>query len=353
MSLFLAEENAADFFPLTLTRATFELRFGAMSLLERALQTTRDVVLQCRAEIADDVRARTGLRVNEDSDIEYSNHWKLPFASAWEILAHSDQLISDDFAQWRQRPNFREAAVMNGAHIVGSPSDIHIGEGSVVQPGCVLDATNGPIMLGERVFVKWSQIQGPVFVGDDCVLDGARLRGGTSLGAHCKVGGEVSASIFQGRANKAHDGFVGHSWVGEWVNFGALATTSNLKNTYGTVRYRRDSSTQIETNSQFLGSIVGDHSKIGIGQMLTTGANIGVGCNIFGGGVAPNYVPSFSWGGVGGWSEYRRDDFWRTTQAVLARRKLEMSPTARALLDEVYARTQSEREQFIATSSTR
>ena len=351
MPLVLREQTPENFLPLTWTRATFELRFGAMSPLERAFLVTNDIMLQCRDEIADDVRARTGLRVNDDyaGDIEYSNEFDLPFETPWQILANSNSLIIDDFKTWRERnTNFRDEALMNGAHIVGAREDVHIGEGSCVQPGCVLDATNGPIILGKNVTVKWSQIQGPVFVGDNCIIDGARLRGGTSLGARCKIGGEVSASIFQGNTNKAHEGFVGNSWIGEWVNFGALATTSNLKNTYGTIRYTRDSSTRVDTNVQFLGSIVGDHAKIGIGQMLTTGSNIGVGCNIFGGGVAPNYVPSFSWGGVAGWSEYRRDDFLKTTEQVFARRGLQLSPTSREVLERVFSQTQGERDRFVA-----
>ena len=358
--LVLREQTPEKFLPLTWTRATFELRYGAMSPLERALLVTKDIVLQCREEIAADVRARTGLRVNDDfvGNIEYSiqqsSAFDLPFDTPWQILTNSSSFITDDFKSWRERhTNFRDESLMNGAHIVGAREDVCIDEGSCVQPGCVLDATNGPIILGKNVVVKWSQIQGPVFVGDNCVIDGARLRNGVSVGARCKIGGEVSASIFQGNANKSHEGFVGNSWLGEWVNFGALATTSNLKNTYGTIRYQCDSRTRIDTQVQFLGSIVGDHAKIGIGQMLTTGSNIGVGCNVFGGGVAPNYVPSFSWGGVGGWSEYRRDDFLKTTEQVFARRNLQLSPSARDVLDRVFAATQVERERFLRTSSTR
>ncbi len=343
MPLLLVEEAPENFFPLTLTRATFELRYGEMSPLDRAVQVTRDVVLRCRPELADYLRAKTGLPVNENLDGEPFPG--LPEDQPWKIIARSGDLIAHDFEySISRRANFRDVALMNGAHIVGAQNDVHIGRDSCVQPGCVLDATNGPIILGERVQVKWSQIQGPVYVGDDCVLDGARLRAGTSLGKACKIGGEVSASIFQGRSNKAHEGFVGHSWVGRWVNFGALATTSNLKNTYGNIHFSRDSSTRIDTQSQFLGSLVGDHTKIGIGQMLTTGSNIGVGCNIFGGGVAPNYVPSFSWGGAGGWSEHKIEPFVRTAQNIMSRRHLSVRRESELVLRALFERTKSERQ---------
>ncbi len=343
MPLLLAEENATNFFPLTLTRATFELRVGALSALERALQLTPDVVLQCRPELAAYLRAKTGLRVNED--IEGEAFPVLPAAEPWDILKQSDHLIAEDFPDWRDSHlNLIDTAMMNGAHIVGSADDVHIGTGSTVQPGCVLDASNGPIILGERVQVKWTQIQGPVFVGNDCVLDGARLRPGVSLGPGCKIGGEISASIFQSRANKAHEGFIGHSWVGRWSNFGALATTSNLKNNYGTIRFRRNAATSLDTGCTFLGSLVGDHTKIGIGQMLTTGSNIGVGCNIFGGGVAPSYVPSFSWGGpASGWQEHKLEPFFQTVHATMARRKIELRPESESVLRDLFERTKPER----------
>lgn len=344
MSLLLIEENAESFFPLTLTCATFELRFGAMSALERARQIGDDIVLRCRPHLAAYLRLKTGLRVNEDFEGEGELFPVLPEDAPWKILALSADLIASDFENWAaRRANFRDIALMNGAHVVGSPNEIHIGARSVVQPGCVLDCTHGPIMLGEDVSVKWSQIKGPVFVGDGCVLDGARVRQGTSIGAHCKIGGEVSASIFQGRTNKAHEGFVGHSWIGRWANLGALATTSNLKNTLGNIRFQRDSSTRFDTQMQFLGSLIGDYSKIGVGQMLTTGSNIGVGCNIFGGRVAPSYVPSFCWGGADGWQEYRFDKFLETARATMARHDIEVRSEIEAILREIFMQTQSER----------
>ena len=346
MPLIVAEENPENFGPLAHTRATFELRYGALCPLDRALQITPNVALRCRPELEDYLRAKTGLRVNED--IEGEPFPGLPAQTPWEILARSDALIAADFHDWQKRgENHLRSALMTGAHIVGDRRDIFIGKNCVVQPGCVLDATGGPIILDERVLVKFSQIQGPVFVGAGCVIDGARLRAGTSLGPNCKVGGEISATIFQSRVNKAHDGFVGHSWAGRWVNFGALATTSNLKNTYGKIKFQLEGETIIDTGAQFLGSLVGDHTKIGIGQLLTSGANIGVGCNIFGGGVAPKYVPNFCWGGLEGWSEHRFEDCLKTVKTTLGRRNAVLRPQSEAVLRELFQKSAGEREKFL------
>jgi UDP-N-acetylglucosamine diphosphorylase/glucosamine-1-phosphate N-acetyltransferase len=352
--LIVSEQQPENFGPLTLTRATFELRAGALCPIDRAVEAAHrsgaQVALRARPELAAYLRAKTGLPVNEEIEALVGEHQEfpgLPFDTPWEILLHSSKLIADDFDEWsRNRHNYLRTSVMPGAHIVGKEGDVHIGPKALVQPGCVLDATGGPIILDEGVQVKFSQIQGPVFIGKGCVLDGARVRPGTSLGPNCKIGGEISASIFQSRVNKGHEGFVGNTWAGRWVNFGALATTSNLKNTYGTIRWQCDQSTLIDTGVQFLGSLIGDHTKIGIGQMLTTGSNIGAGCNIFGGGVAPKYIPSFSWGGQGGWCDHRLDDCLKTVRATLARRSARLRPQSEEVLRHVFENSRGEREWF-------
>jgi UDP-N-acetylglucosamine diphosphorylase/glucosamine-1-phosphate N-acetyltransferase len=346
MPLIVAEESPETFGPLTLTRATFELRYGALCPLERALLVTNDVALRCRPELAPYLRAKYHLPVNEDIDGDLFPC--LPAPTPWEILAQSDKLIVTDFEIWRTaHANFRDSGIMHGAHIIGDARDVHLGEGSVVQPGCVLDVTSGPIIIASRALVKWSQVQGPAFIGPGCIIDGARVRSGTSLGPNCKVGGEISATIFQSRVNKAHDGFVGHSWAGRWVNFGALATTSNLKNTYGFIRFQNAHDESMDTGTQFLGSLIGDHTKIGIGQMLTTGGNIGVGCNVFGGGVTPKYIPSFSWGGQDGWHEHRLDDCLKTVRATLGRRNAVLRPESEDILRHVFDATADERNTVL------
>lgn len=351
MKLLLSEENVENFLPMAWTRATYELRYGALCPLDRALLKTSDVALRCRPHLAPYLRVRTGLPVNEDilDADEREVAPGLPAPTPWEILGQSDKLIAADFDLWSAtQRNVRSLLSLRGVHIIGDPRLLHIGPDAVVQAGCVLDVSAGPIILEPGAQIKWSQIQGPVYVGANCVIDGARLRPGTSLGPHCKVGGEVSATIFQSRVNKAHDGFVGHTWASRWVNFGAGATTSNLKNTYGPIRFQRDAATLVDTGVQFLGSLIGDHTKIGIGQYLNTGSHIGACCNVFGGGVAPKYIPCFSWGGPGkapgqGWQEYRFDSCLKTVYATLARRNAVLRPESESVLRYVFETTKGER----------
>lgn len=350
MPLIVAEEDPRPFGPLADTRATFELRYGSLCPLDRALLVTKDVALRCRPALEAYLRAKTGLRVNED--VEGDLFPGLPAATPWEILSHSNAHIAGDFHDWEKRhENHQEHAMMHGAHIVGDRRDVFIGRNALVQPGCVLDVSGGPIILDERVEVKFSQIQGPVFVGAGSIIDGARLRPGTSLGPNCKVGGEISATIFQSRVNKGHEGFIGHSWAGRWVNFGALATTSNLKNTYGKIKFQLNSQETLDTGAQFLGTLVGDHTKIGIGQLLTTGANIGVAVNIFGGGVSPKYVPSFTWGGLEGWQEHRLEDALKTVRATLGRRNARLRPESEEVLRALFDGSAGERARFLKPTS--
>ena len=349
-TIIVEEENPELFFPLTHTRATFELRYGAWCPLDRAIAEAErhnlKVALRCRPILEEYLRAKTGLPVNED--IEGQLFRGLPSKPPWEILAKSDELISDDWETWNQSQPAGRRALPRGVHLIGNRSDVYLSQNATVQPGCVLDVSNGPIIIADGAQIKFSQIQGPVFIGAHCIVDGARLRPGTSLGPHCKVGGEVSASIFQSRVNKAHEGFVGHSWAGRWVNFGAMATTSNLKNTYGNIRYQQTEETTVETGVQFLGSLIGDHTKIGIGQLLATGSNIGVGCNIFGGSMAPKFIPSFCWLDPKNAEEYRIDKCLQTVRATLARRNAKLRPASAALLEHLFTETQIKRASFIA-----
>jgi hypothetical protein len=155
------------------------------------------------------------------------------------------------------------------------------------------------------------------------------------LGPRSVVRGEVSSTIFHGDANKGHDGFVGHSVVGRWVNLGAGTTTSNLKNTYGIVRLSI-AGTVVDTGRQFLGSLIGDHAKTAIGTMLPTGTVIGAGASVFGEGLT-KYVPPFSWG-ANGQEQLPEEGFLRIAERVMPRRDVAVTTEHRASLVAIFRR---------------
>jgi UDP-N-acetylglucosamine diphosphorylase/glucosamine-1-phosphate N-acetyltransferase len=178
-------------------------------------------------------------------------------------------------------------------------------------------------------------IQGPAFIGPHSRIVTGRIREFTTIGPYCRVGGEVECCIFQGYSNKYHDGFTGHSYFGEWVNIGALTTTSDLKNTYGTIRVDL-AGEQLDTGLTKLGSIVGDHVKLGIGVLLNSGTTIGTGCNLFGGGMLPKVIPCFIWGGNGEYQEYDFERMLGTAQIAMSRRQVEQTDAHTDLLRYVF-----------------
>ncbi|MFH1387470.1 MAG: hypothetical protein ABIH50_07385 [bacterium] len=180
--------------------------------------------------------------------------------------------------------------------IIYSKENVLIEEGAEVEAGTVLDARSGPIYVGKGTIIRPQSY----------------LRGPLSIGPECRIGGEVTHSIFHGYSNKAHYGFIGHSYIGEWVNLGAGTTNSNLKNTYGTVKMNG-----IDTKQQFLGCIIGDFAKLGIGTLIPTGAVVGFGANLFGGGMTSKNVPNFAWGDK---EKYRLDDFIKSAELAMKRR---------------------------------
>ena len=203
----------------------------------------------------------------------------------------------------------------------------------------VLDATEGPVYISKGVKIyPHTYVRGPVYIGEDSIILGGKIRGGTSIGPKCKVHGEIAETIIHGYSNKAHDGFIGHSYICEWVNVGAGTITSDLKNTYGHVKVWIEGE-MVDSGQMFIGSFIGDHSKIGIGTRLNTGTVIGVASNVFGNGFPPKYVPSFSWGGSESLSENKLDKVIQTAKIVMSRRDIEMAETDEMLLRKIFEMT--------------
>lgn len=220
-----------------------------------------------------------------------------------------------------------------GSTVIGDPAALALHE-ALVEPGVVFDVSHGAVVIESGVEIRsGSRLEGPLWVGANTRVLGGDLRG-SAIGPRCNVRGEMASSVFFGYANKSHDGFLGHSVVGRWVNFGAGSITSNLKNTYGPVRLEV-AGTTIETGQQFLGTLAGDHAKTAIGTLLGTGTMLGAGANVFDAVRAPKYVAPFAWGGTSN-ERMSRDGFLKTVERVMPRRDVELSDAMRVVLGRVY-----------------
>ena len=205
-----------------------------------------------------------------------------------------------------------------------------------MEPSVCFDTTSGPILLRATSHVQaFTRLVGPLYVGAHSVLTTDRIAA-SSIGDTCKVHGEMSNSILIGHSNKGHDGFVGHSMLGRWVNLGAGTITSNLKNTYGTVQLWTPDGIR-ETGLQFLGTLFGDHAKTGIGMRLTTGCVLGAGANVYGSTMPPKAVAPFSWGEAGDFRAYRVDKFLEVAERMMSRRHVTLEEASRQQLRTAFA----------------
>src|SRR5215210_1476939 len=249
----------------------------------------------------------------------------------WDFIATLPDQLAEDIPR---RAKSLEATALTDATVIGS-AGVFIEEGARIGPHVVLDATAGPILIRTgTVVAPFTHLLGPVAIGRDSQILGDRITA-SSIGDHCKVRGELSNSIILGHSNKGHEGFVGHSYLGRWVNLGALTTTSNLKNTYGPVQLWTPSGVRT-TGQQFLGTLFGDHAKTGIGTMLSTGTVIGAGANVFGASTPPKAVPPFAWGIAEPYETYDVTRFLIVAERAMARRQVELGDKARKQLAEAH-----------------
>lgn len=256
-----------------------------------------------------------------------------------DLFQKNGQLILMDFVRLTQ--NKTSFPLLDPYTKVYSPENIFIEEG--VELRCaVLNASKGPIYIGKHAEIQEnSVIIGPCAIGEHAVINiGAKIRGETTIGPYCKVGGEVSNSVFLGFSNKAHDGFVGNSYIGEWCNLGADTNTSNLKNNYSNVKiYSEHHQTFVDTGTQFCGTFMGDHSKTGINTMLNTGSVVGVCANIFGGDFPPKFIPSFSWGGADGFQTFQLEKAFEVAEKMMKRRNIPFTEKDKKILSFVFQET--------------
>ncbi|MBZ0178592.1 MAG: hypothetical protein K8F36_04805 [Melioribacteraceae bacterium] len=216
---------------------------------------------------------------------------------------------------------------------------IFLGNNVKIAPNALLDASKGPILIDNDCEVMaGSVIYGPCFIGNKTKIKaGAKIYGPVSICSTCKIGGEVEDSIILSFSNKQHEGFLGHSYLGSWVNIGADTNNSDLKNNYGEITVVLDGK-KINSGKQFLGLIMGDHSKTAINTQFNTGTIVGVSSNIFGTGFPPKSIPSFAWGGYDD-SKYDIDKAIEVAEKVMIRRNKTLSIFETELLKNLYSQS--------------
>jgi UDP-N-acetylglucosamine diphosphorylase/glucosamine-1-phosphate N-acetyltransferase len=266
------------------------------------------------------------------------NTWDLVYANESAITADF-QLLTQEGKKLGHTTGMHKSAVLLGKKL------IHVGKFCDIGPGVVLDARGGPIYIGDDVrILPHAVVLGPASIGNSSIVRiGTRLYEHTTVGPVCKVGGEIEHSIMHSYANKQHDGYLGHSYLSPWVNLGAGTTTSNLKNTYGTIKVRNAGGTSTDTGRMFLGLTAGDHVKTGINATIDTGTIIGPSTNIYGTNLPPRYIPAFSWGEAPALQSYEMERALAVAVKVMARRNVQATQTYKALFRAVHAMTEKDR----------
>ncbi len=383
--------------PLTATRPVWDLLHGPASLLSRILATFHagELALWCRPSLADVVRERhQNTPVNEPLEGEWflvNGRWmsggeeltrrpgewavvregvtamarvvlkgevpdttgapggvtlaSLPGASAditvlrylWELVEACPAAVSAEISR-RGLAGERSGTAEQGVVLLGGEG-IALSRGALVRAGAVVDARPGPVWIDEGAEVgPLAVVEGPVYIGPGSVVSaGSRVRGGCVFGPGVKVGGEIENSIILGYSNKQHDGFLGHSYIGSWVNLGAGTTNSDLKNNYRPVRVTLGPG-EVATGRLKIGLFMGDHCTTGIGTLFTTGSVVGAGSNLYGGGLMPRHVRPFSWGTRCDMGRYRLPEFLETARTMMGRRGRVVSSAYESLLRELYGR---------------
>ena len=288
------------------------------------------------------IAGKTSVPVNDFENLK-TYDWKIVnqlddcnlLNEVWEIYKNNHQQIDSDF---KLIAKGRKSQPLSSSNFIKDPSKIFLEEGARVE-FAFLNTDDGPIYVGKNAHImEGAMIRGPFSLGENSeVKMGTKIYTGTTIGPHCKVGGEINNSVIFGFSNKAHDGFLGNSVIGEWCNLGADTNNSNLKNDYSQVKlWNYKSQKFVNTNQQFCGLMMGDHSKSGINTMFNTGTVIGVCSNIFGDGFPRNYIPNFSWGGAAGLTTYQLDKAFKVAELVMKRREVQFNDKDKRILNHIF-----------------
>ncbi len=265
----------------------------------------------------------------------------------WDLINRNGNQIAIDFLARYEGLDLAQMlaeARIDSAARVFSEGNFYIAPGAEIGACTVIDNRKGPVIIDrDAVIGPLSFLEGPCYIGPETQVFRGNIRAGCSFGPCCRVGGEIESSIFQGYTNKYHDGFIGHAYIGSWVNLGAMTTNSDLKNNYKDIAVTIQGRT-IQSGQMKIGSYIGDHSKTGIGTLINTGLSIGFSCNIFGGTlITSREVLSFSWGDERGYDIYRLDKAIEVARTVMARRNVEFTEDHRRLFTRIYEETARER----------
>ena len=265
----------------------------------------------------------------------------------WDIIKINAEMITEDYEKFFKGGAWEADYVDDKVTVRGDPRKLYLAKGVEIEPFVYIDVRKGPVYIGENTRVQaGARIEGPTYIGKDTIIvGGAQIREGSNVGDVCRVGGELEESVIHGYTNKYHFGFIGHAYVGEWVNLGAGTTNSDLKDTYGNVRVNIRGK-RVDTGSKKVGSFIGDMTKTSIGVYIYTGKLIGVSAHLH--GIVWENVPSFtiyakSLGAEA--SELFLDSAIEIQRRMVARRGKTLSPVEEDLIRKVFELTAEEREE--------
>lgn len=348
-------EKRLGFTTTTLTEEYLEEKFPMIELEQNILINTSflpsDVLVEAVKNLKEnqvifkdeEIVAFFSTDAQEDENFDSYEHINfegelIQLKNTWDIFSRNAEAIQQDFDFLTEGRTSAEIPEMTVAF---NKENIFIEEGAKL-PLCSLNATNGPIYIGKNAeIMEGTMIRGPFALCENSTVKmGTKIYGGTTIGPHCKVGGEINNSVFFGYSNKGHDGFLGNAVIGEWCNLGADTNNSNLKNNYAEVKlWSYETKRFAKTGLQFCGLMMGDHSKCGINTMFNTGTVIGVSANIFGPGFPRNFIPSFSWGGSGGFTVYQMNKVKEVATVVMKRRGIKFDTKEEQILEHIFEET--------------
>jgi UDP-N-acetylglucosamine diphosphorylase / glucose-1-phosphate thymidylyltransferase / UDP-N-acetylgalactosamine diphosphorylase / glucosamine-1-phosphate N-acetyltransferase / galactosamine-1-phosphate N-acetyltransferase len=295
------------------------------------------VAARCSNHNLENIKNKLGQVFDNDIFSEIAKKTEIECGLAdclWQLVNENGKQIAYDFSCKIRNPKIK--IKLNPYVSIDKPNLVHIEDGAVIEPFVNIVAAKGPVIIDKDVIIRsFSRIEGPAYIGKNSLVSGGYIGPNASIGNNCKIGGEVVESIFHGYSNKQHYGFLGHSYIGEWVNLGAGTTNSNLKNNYRSVKTWQNGA-RVDTGQIFAGCFIGDHSKLGIGTLISAGSVIGVSANFFGGGLTPKYLPSFTWGTTEKTERYNFEKALQTAQAMMLRRKVEPAESDIKVLQTIY-----------------